>query len=172
MSPVKVSPFSFRSRTWSLQSEFKDDNHQIPRSSSLIARRFPSSIKGRGNAQDYIVGTAAADALKNDHRIESHAREALLQKQKQQALRNSGALYGSTTKRFDGKDEKVRLLLLGDSGRPRADVTFRKLAYLSRPVMRMKMQGSKRCSHKTRISGNRCKRICHCMSPLGHAIPS
>jgi protein MPE1 len=31
----------------------------------------------------------------------------LLQKQKQQALRNSGALYGSTTKRFDGKEEKV-----------------------------------------------------------------
>jgi len=93
------------------ETEFKDDNHQIPRSSSLIARRLPSSIKGRGNAQDYIVGTTAADALKNDHRIESHAREALLRKEKEKALKTSGALYGGNTKRFDGKDEKVSSIL-------------------------------------------------------------
>lgn len=52
------------------------------------------------------MGTSAADALNNDHRIESHAREALLQKQKQQALRSSGALYGTNARRFDGKEEK------------------------------------------------------------------
>lgn len=86
--------------------EFKDDNHQIPRSSSLIARRLPASMKGRGTAQNYIVGTSAADQLQNDHRIESQAREAMLAKQKQQQLRSTGGMFGSVTKRFDGKDDK------------------------------------------------------------------
>ncbi|WWC62505.1 uncharacterized protein I303_105101 [Kwoniella dejecticola CBS 10117] len=86
--------------------EFKDDNHQIPRSSSLIARRLPSSAKGRGNAQNYIVGTSAADSLTGDHRIESHARQAMQDKQNRLGgVRGSGGTFGSLSKRFDGKDE-------------------------------------------------------------------
>lgn len=84
--------------------ELKDDNHQIPRSSSLIARRLPSSAKGRGNAQNYIVGTTAADALNNDHRIENHARDALAAKANK-GSRFGGGNYGSMTKRFDGLGE-------------------------------------------------------------------
>ncbi|OCF37220.1 protein MPE1 [Kwoniella heveanensis BCC8398] len=68
--------------------EFKDDNHQIPRSSSLIARRLPSSIKGRGNAQNYIAGTSAADALHGDHRA-----------------RGAGGTFGSMSRRFDGRED-------------------------------------------------------------------
>ena len=86
-------------------AEFKDDNHQIPRSSSLIARRLPSSSKGRGNAQNYIIGSAAADALTGDHRIESHARDAMQAKQNK-GLRGAAGTFQSMTKRFDGKDDK------------------------------------------------------------------
>jgi protein MPE1 len=88
-------------------SELKDDNHQIPRSSSLIARRLPSSIKGRGNAQNYIVGTSAGESLTGDHRIESHARDAMLAKQNR-AARGAGGMFGSMTKRFDGKEDKAQ----------------------------------------------------------------
>jgi protein MPE1 len=86
------------------RAELKDDNHQIPRSSSLIARRLPSA-KGRGNAQNYIAGTTAAEALTGDHRIEAHAREAMLAKQNK-GLRGAGGTYASMTKRFDGKEDK------------------------------------------------------------------
>lgn len=85
--------------------EFKDDNHQIPRSSSLIARRLPSSAKGRGNAQNYIVGTSAGESLTGDHRIENHARDAMLAKQNR-GVRGVGGTFGSMTKRFDGKEDK------------------------------------------------------------------
>lgn len=67
---------------------------------------MPAPAKGKGNAQNYIVGTSAADQLQNDHRIEANAREAMLAKQKQQAMRGSGATFGSMSKRFDGKDDK------------------------------------------------------------------
>jgi protein MPE1 len=104
MSPAKVSRACSSNRFDPCSCpEFKDDNHQIPRSSSLIARRLPSSIKGRGNAQNYIVGTAAGESLTGDHRIEAHARDALLAKQNR-GLRGVGGTFGSMTKRFDGKD--------------------------------------------------------------------
>ena len=87
------------------ESEFKDDNHQIPRSSSLIARRLPSSIRGRGNAQNYIVGTAAADALNNQHRLETHAVDQMKEKMNR-GVRGAGGTFGALSKRFDGKEEK------------------------------------------------------------------
>lgn len=90
---------------WVDCAEFKDDDHQIPRSSSLIARRLPSSIKGRGNAQNYIVGTTAADALTGDHRIEAHARDAMQAKMNAKGVRGVGGNFGSMSRRFDGKDE-------------------------------------------------------------------
>lgn len=90
-----------------LRAEFKDDNHQIPRSSSLIARRLPSSIKGRGNAQNYIIGTSLGESLTGDHRIENHAREAMLAKQNK-GSRGMGGTYGSMTKRFDGKEDPTK----------------------------------------------------------------
>jgi protein MPE1 len=108
------------------------------------------------------VGTTAADALNNDHRIESHAREALLQKQKQQALRSSGALYGSNTKRFDEKEVSK---VCNPSCRSEGGLMERMLGYLSLLEMRMRMQGFKLCLPKTQISGNRCKKTCRCESP-------
>lgn len=87
--------------------ELKDDNQQIPRSSSLVARRLPPSLgKGRGTAADYIAGTAAAEALTGDHRVESHARQAMLDKNLTKGVRSAGGTYGSLSKRFDGKEEK------------------------------------------------------------------
>ncbi|WVQ83104.1 hypothetical protein IAT38_005242 [Cryptococcus sp. DSM 104549] len=83
--------------------ELKDDNHQIPRSSSLIARRLPPSGKGRGTAQNYIAGTSAAEALTGDHRIEAHARQAMHDKQAR-GVRGAAGTYGSMSRRFDGKD--------------------------------------------------------------------
>ena len=85
--------------------ELKDDNHQIPRSSSLVARRLPPSARGRGNAQNYIVGTSAGESLTGDHRQEQHAKDALLAKQNR-GVRGAGGTYGSLTKRFDGKEDK------------------------------------------------------------------
>lgn len=87
--------------------EFKDDNHQIPRASSLIARRLPSSARGRGNAQNYIIGTSAGDALTGDHRIESAAKDAMRDKQNR-GVRGMGGTFGSMTKRFDGKDDNAK----------------------------------------------------------------
>jgi protein MPE1 len=105
MSPARVcSRFSPIALHELIVVELKDDNHQVPRSSSLIARRLPASAKGRGNAQNYIVGTTAADALNNDHRIENHARDALAAKANK-GSRFGGGNYGSMTKRFDGQDE-------------------------------------------------------------------
>ncbi|XAO21566.1 hypothetical protein I312_100319 [Cryptococcus bacillisporus CA1280] len=87
--------------------ELKDDNQQIPRSSSLVARRLPPSLgKGRGSAADYIAGTAAAETLTGDHRVESHARQAMLDKNLTKGVRSAGGTYGSLSKRFDGKEEK------------------------------------------------------------------
>ncbi|OWZ62807.1 hypothetical protein LQV05_003489 [Cryptococcus neoformans] len=87
--------------------ELKDDNQQIPRSSSLVARRLPPSLgKGRGSAADYIAGTTAAEALTGDHRVESHARQAMLDKNLTKGIRSAGGTYGSLSKRFDGKEEK------------------------------------------------------------------
>jgi len=83
----------------------KDDNHQIARSSSLVVRRRPAVMKGRGTAQNYIVGTDAATSLTGDHRIEAHAREAMKEKMFGRGRGPAGA-YGSMTKRFDGKEDK------------------------------------------------------------------
>lgn len=41
--------------------------------------------------------------MTGDHRIEAHARDAMLAKQTR-GLRGAGGMFGSMTKRFDGKD--------------------------------------------------------------------
>lgn len=85
-------------------TELKDDNHQIARSSSLVIRRRPAVMKGRGTAQNYIVGTDAASALTGEHRIEAHARQAM--KDRMMGRAGAGGTYGSMSKRFDGKEDK------------------------------------------------------------------
>jgi protein MPE1 len=86
----------------------KDDNHQIARSSSLVVRRRPAVMKGRGTAQNYIIGTDSASALTGDHRIEAHAREAMKEKMFGRGARGAtGGAFGSMTKRFDGKEDKA-----------------------------------------------------------------
>lgn len=60
-------------------------------------------MKGRGTAQNYIVGTDAASALTGEHRIEAHARDAMKDRMMN---RGRGGMFGSMTKRFDGKEDK------------------------------------------------------------------
>jgi protein MPE1 len=68
-------------------------------------RRRPAIMKGRGTAQNYIVGTDASVSLTGEHRIEAHARQAMKDRMNRGAM-GSGGTYGSLSKRFDGKEEK------------------------------------------------------------------
>lgn len=86
-------------------AELKDDEQQIARSSTLVVRRRPAIMKGRGTAQNYIVGTDASMSLTGEHRIEAHARQAMKDRMNRGAM-GSGGTYGSMSKRFDGKEEK------------------------------------------------------------------
>lgn len=89
-----------------LTPELKDDNYQINRSSSLVVRRRPPVMKGRGTAQNYIVGTDASVSLTGDHRIEAHARKQMEEKMLARGQRGVTGMYGSNSMRFDGKEDK------------------------------------------------------------------
>jgi protein MPE1 len=85
---------------------------------------MPASLgKNRGTAQNYIVGTLAADALGNEHRIEASAKQALLDKQNRRAgvpgIGGAGGA-GSLSRRFDGKgDEAIgNAQAIGSGGAP------------------------------------------------------
>lgn len=66
-------------------------------------------MKGRGTAQNYIIGTDAASALTGEHRIEAHARDAMKDRMNRGMGRGGGGGgFGSLTKRFDGKDDKEK----------------------------------------------------------------
>src|SRR5579862_532715 len=43
----------------STNEEFTDDNHMIPRATSIIVRRLPPSKPGKGNGAKYVSGSAA-----------------------------------------------------------------------------------------------------------------
>jgi protein MPE1 len=115
-----------------LPLELKDDNYQVPRSKSLIARRLPPANKARGgSAGKYIAGTSAAlggrdDTL--DRRVEAGSRAELLAKR---GISMPGLPPGKhLTARFDGKSDskvsrgiaakRIRMLtpLLGNVGIP------------------------------------------------------
>jgi len=53
-------------------SEYDDDTTQIPRSTTVIARRLPAARQGNGRAARYVTGKMPVMA-KNQHRIESTA---------------------------------------------------------------------------------------------------
>ena len=68
---------------------------------------MPSALgKARGSAQNYIVGTTAADSIGNEHRIEASAKQALLDKANR-GLRAGMGTFGSLSKRFDGKGDEA-----------------------------------------------------------------
>lgn len=92
--------------TQAKKAEFKDDNQQIPRSSSLIARRLPATAKGRGTAFNYIIGTDAALGALNEHRMDAGAKEEARAKMLAKGARGAGGTFGGMSKRFDGKEEK------------------------------------------------------------------
>ncbi|KAI7214450.1 hypothetical protein KC365_g13935, partial [Hortaea werneckii] len=50
--------------------KYDDDTTQIPRSTTVIARRLPASKPGAGRAARYVTGKMPVNA-KNQHRIES-----------------------------------------------------------------------------------------------------
>jgi protein MPE1 len=56
-------------------AEYDDDTTQIPRSSTVIARRLPASKPGAGKAARYVTGKMPVNA-RNAHRIESTASAA------------------------------------------------------------------------------------------------
>lgn len=68
---------------------------------------MPASLgKSRGTAQNYIVGTQAADSIGNEHRIEASAKQALLDKANRGARGGIGG-FGSLSRRFDGKGDEA-----------------------------------------------------------------
>ncbi len=128
-------------------AEYKDDNHQIPRSSSLVARRLPSSARGRGNAQNYIIGTVAADALTGDHRIEAHARDAMQAKQNR-GVKGTAGMYQSITKRFDRKeDKKVGENALLPARCPASEAGLLDKSRDSMLMHRILVRSASRCNH-------------------------
>jgi protein MPE1 len=66
-------------------------------------------MKGRGTAQNYIVGTDASMSLTGEHRIEAHAREAMKDRMLNRGARGQAGTYGSMTKRFDGKEPEKKV---------------------------------------------------------------
>ena len=53
-----------------IRTEYNDDTTQIPRSTTVIARRLPAARPGAGKAARYVTGKMPVNA-KNAHRIES-----------------------------------------------------------------------------------------------------
>jgi protein MPE1 len=77
-------------------SEYKDDSQIIPRSSSVIVRRLPSSRPGKGKAAMYIAGVGNAPAPAASDPSQRHVGP----------IGNSLSWHkGSMSKRFDGKEE-------------------------------------------------------------------
>ena len=70
------SKYTSDSRTlWTAEltrAEYDDDTTQIPRSTTVIARRLPAARPGAGRAARYVTGKMPVNA-KNAHRIESTA---------------------------------------------------------------------------------------------------
>ncbi|KAH7915291.1 DWNN domain-containing protein [Hygrophoropsis aurantiaca] len=77
----------------STQQEYKDDSHIVPRSSSVIVKRLPSSRPGKGKAAMYIAGTNGAAPVPTSEPVQ----------------RSGGNTWhkGAMSKRFDGKEEQA-----------------------------------------------------------------
>lgn len=101
-------------------AELKDDNYQVPRSKSLIARRLPPANKSRGgSAGKYIAGTSAALGGRDDlldRRVEAGSRAELLAKKGLSLPGMPGGKHMSA--RFDGKGDSKVSDIQGESGVP------------------------------------------------------
>src|SRR6267154_1034816 len=73
--------------------EYKDDFQMIPRSSSVIVKRLPSSRPGKGKAAMYLSGTNGSAHTPTSDTV--------------QRLGGSGVVWhkGAMSKRFDVKEE-------------------------------------------------------------------
>lgn len=71
---IATDPFAAR-RTPLTGPEYDDDTTQIPRSSTVIARRLPASRSGAGKAARYVTGKMPVNA-RNAHRIEQPTRSS------------------------------------------------------------------------------------------------
>lgn len=100
----------------SFQTEIKDDNYQIPRSTSVLVRRLPPAKgPGKGTAARYLAGTLTSvsgvgDGV--DRRVEPGSRADVAAKTAARlgtgTFGAGGRSAGHLTKRFDVKDDKVR----------------------------------------------------------------
>ncbi|CAE6526180.1 unnamed protein product [Rhizoctonia solani] len=48
------------------EQEYKDDNHQIARSTSVLAKRLPAARQGKGKAAQYVLGINPSDIPRPD----------------------------------------------------------------------------------------------------------
>jgi len=72
-------------------SEFKDDSHIIPRSSSVIVKRLPAARPGKGKASLYVNGVGPAMPTSDPLARASSGTPAWHK--------------GAMSKRFDGKED-------------------------------------------------------------------
>jgi protein MPE1 len=89
-----VSFFSLKRRNF--MAEFKDDSQIIPRSSSVIVRRLPSSRPGKGKAAMYIAGVVPDTSPRTSGPIAS-------------VSSNSTWHKGAISKRFNTKEEPLSI---------------------------------------------------------------
>lgn len=81
-------------------SAYDDDTVIIPRSTSVVARRFPASKPGHGRAARYVSGKMPVNA-KNTHRVESMVHS---QSQSKSGLSNGMA---ADTGKAQTEEEKI-----------------------------------------------------------------
>jgi hypothetical protein len=131
--------------------ELKDDNYQVPRSKSLIARRLPPANKSRGgSAGKYIAGTSAALGGRDDlldRRVEAGSRAELLAKKGLSMPGMPGGKHLSA--RFDGKSDP-KVSVVNEESR----VLSRFLPFCIKGTASARQCGSDRIN---RLSGRRCQ---------------
>ncbi|KAG8774443.1 hypothetical protein FRC12_001979 [Ceratobasidium sp. 428] len=74
------------------EQEYKDDNHQIARSTSVLAKRLPATRPGKGKAASYVVGIQAGAASRSESNTAN-------------AGTNTWQPGAPMSKRFDGREE-------------------------------------------------------------------
>ncbi|QRW03386.1 mRNA polyadenylation-like protein [Ceratobasidium sp. AG-Ba] len=87
-----ASDFDLQILDSTTEQEYKDDNHQIARSTSVLAKRLPASRPGKGKAASYVVGIQPGTS-----RPDSSASNPT----------NTWQHGATMSKRFDGREDSV-----------------------------------------------------------------
>lgn len=76
--------------------EYDDDTTIIPRSTSVLARRLPAKVPGKGGAARYVSGKMPANA-KNSYRIEQNSMPATATKPSTSTMSGASAMEKAQT---------------------------------------------------------------------------